>query len=174
MRTMPALRLGRAIMASASVTSLFAVQACDPGEDPGVWSRGPTFLIVGEARTQPASPEDGSTVFIQARGGSFVSIATYGCKHRYASISEDATSSCAELPGSQPLYVIVKAIDHDCVVEARLYAECDPSQDAAASFGVCGPHDEFIESAILAVRPRVTARDGAPGDVGVEVDRADR
>ena len=157
-------------MASALVASLSAVEACDPGEDPGVWDNGPTFLILGPARSQPPSPQDGTSVFIQARGGSFVSVATTGCQHRYAELAADATTSCAELPGSEPLYFLVKPIDRDCLVEARLYADCDPSADGAASFGVCGPHDQFIASAVLTVRPRV-ARDGGTADVGTEADR---
>src|SRR5258705_9626970 len=106
MRTMasPALRLGRAIMASASMASLTAIAACDPGEDPGVWNNGPTFLILGQARNQPPSPQDGTSVFIQARGGSFVGVATFGCAHRYAELLAEATNSCAELPGAEPLY----------------------------------------------------------------------
>jgi hypothetical protein len=173
MRTMasPALRLGRAIVASASVAALSLIEACDPGEDPGVWNNGPTFLILGQAERQPPSPQDGSSVFIQARGGSFVSVATYGCQHRYAELAADATNSCAELPGAEPLYFFVKPTDHDCVVEARLFADCDPSMDAAASFGVCGPHDAFIASAILTVRPRVATRDGGPADAGLGADR---
>jgi hypothetical protein len=158
-------------MASASVALISAVGACDPGEDPGVWTSGPTFLVLGQAKNQPPSAQDGTSIFVQARGGSFVSITTYGCQHRYAALTQDANSSCAELPGSEPLYFLVKPSDRDCVVEARLYGDCDPSADAAASYGVCGPHDAFVASAVLAVRPRVASRDGGPVDARREADR---
>jgi hypothetical protein len=137
------------------------VAGCDPGEDPGVWDNGPTFLIVGRAVQQPSSPADGTAVFVQARGGSFVSIVTYGGVHRYTTLGHDAKASCAELPGSEPLYFFVKPDAKECIVEARLYADCD-ALDSGVGFGICGSHDSFIASSVLTVLSRDPAiLDGA-------------
>ncbi len=170
MRTMPS----RAVLVSASCALLCATTGCDPREDPGVWAEGPPFLILGSAAEQPPSVDDGTSVYVQARGGSFVSIVTYGCKHRYTSLGLDATASCAELPGSEPLYLFVKAIDRDCQVESRLYADCDLLGDAGLGEGACGSHGAFIASAVLSVASR-SGKDGAPVDAlsSIDMSRAD-
>ncbi len=108
---------------------------------------------------QPGSPADGTAIYVQARGGSFVSIVTYGGKHRYTTLGQDAKASCAELPGSEPLYLFVKPDEAECTVEARLYADCDTLGDGGIGLGICGSHDAFIASAVMTVASRVAAAD---------------
>lgn len=117
-------------------------------------------MILAPAAVQPASPDDGTAIFVQGRGGSFASIVTYGGKHRYTSLARDAVSSCADLPGDEPLYLIVKPDGAECVVEARLYGDCDSLPDGGAALGICGVHDAFVTSAVLTVPNRRVARDG--------------
>jgi hypothetical protein len=156
---------GRAIVPFLGVALLAIAQGCDPAEDPGVWEEGPPFLIVGQAVEQPASPADWTAIYVQARGGSFVSIVTNGGKHRYTAIGQDAKASCAELPGSEPLYLLIKPDDDECIVETRLYADCD-NLDGDLGFGVCGSHASFIASSLLTVSSRL------PRDGGRAVDAA--
>jgi hypothetical protein len=127
--------------------------ACDPSEDSAVALEGPPFLIVAPSADQPTSPEEGTTIYVQARGGTFVGITTYGGTHRYSALISDATESCAELPGSEPLYLLVKPDDEECVVEARLYADCDPNEGGTA-LQMCNDHSSFVESVILPVVDR--------------------
>jgi hypothetical protein len=162
--------LGRAFMASLGAASFAIAQGCDPAEDPGVWDPGPTFLIVAPAVEQPAAPEDGTAIYIQARGGSFVSIVTTGGKHRYTELGQDAKSSCAQLPGSEPLYLIVKPDNEECVVETRLYADCDTLGDGAIGLGICGSHTAFIASDLMTVLSRAKKSDaGGAADVNHDV-----
>ena len=136
-------------MASLGAFAL-CLAGCDPSEDPGVWDNGPTFLIVGRAAVQPKLPADGTAIYVQARGGSFVSIVTYGGVHRYTPLGHDAKASCAELPGSEPLYLFVKPEAKECIVEAHLYGDCD-ALDGGVGLGVCGSHESFIASSVLTV-----------------------
>jgi hypothetical protein len=152
--------LGRALVASFGVVVLATALACDPAEDPGVWDKGPTFLIMGPSVAQPSSPAEGTSIYVQARGGSFVSIVTYGGKHRYTSLGQDAKASCAELPGSEPLYLFVRPDDEECVVETRLYADCDTLGDGGIGLGICGSHDAFIASALMTVTSRLRSDAG--------------
>jgi hypothetical protein len=168
---LPVDRCGRVLVASLALVTL-AAMGCDAGEDPGVWKTGPTFLIVGAAASQPASPQDGTAIFVQARGGSFVSIVTYGGKHRYTTLGYDAKASCAELPGTEPLYLFVKPDDRECLVEVRLYSDCDSLGDGGLALGVCGSHDSFIASEVLTVLSRAGAADAAR-EANVGADAAD-
>jgi hypothetical protein len=129
------------------------VAGCDPGEDPQVALLGPSFLIVAPAADQPTSPEEGTTIYVQARGGTFVGITTYEGRHRYSALVGDAVESCAELPGSEPLYLLVKPDDEECIVEARLYADCDPGEGGSA-LQMCNNHSSFVASAIVPIGNR--------------------
>jgi hypothetical protein len=129
------------------------IAGCDPKEDAEVDLAGPAFLIVAPAAEQPNSPEEGTTIYVQARGGTFVGIATYGGKHRYSALAGDAVESCAELPGSEPLYLLVKPDDEECIVEARLYADCDPNEGGSA-LEMCNNHSSFVESVVIPVTDR--------------------
>jgi len=153
---------------------------CDASEDPDVTLAGPPFLIVAPAAIQPTSPEEGTTIYVQARGGSFVGITTYHGKHRYSALAGDAVESCAELPGSAPLYMLVKPDDEECLVEARLYADCDPSEGGSAmALQTCNNHGSFVESAVIPVRAHVFnqagyAQSDASSSVKVDAGASDR
>jgi hypothetical protein len=128
-------------------------------------------LIVAPAAIQPTSPEEGTTIYVQARGGSFIGITTYQGRHRYSALAGDAFESCAELPGSSPLYLVVKPDDEECVVEARLYADCDPSEGGAAmALQICNRHGSFVQSVVLPVQSRLLNRTSqAPSDASIVV-----
>lgn len=145
-------RTTRAAAAWAVVVAT-ATAGCDAGEDPDVSVAGPPFLIVAPAAIQPTSPEEGTTIYVQARGGTFVGITTYGGKHRYLQLVGDTVESCAELPGSEPLYLIVKPDDVECIVEARLYADCD--SEGGTALQMCNNHTSFVESAIIPIAGRL-------------------
>jgi hypothetical protein len=105
-----------------------------------------------------------------------VSVVTYGGKHRYTTLGYDAKASCAELPGTEPLYLFVKPDERECLVEVRLYSDCDSLGDGGLALGVCGSHDSFIASQILTVLSRGGAPDAAreadtPRDASTEADR---
>jgi hypothetical protein len=157
MRTMAVRRsrTTRAFAAWAAVGAA-AVAGCDANEDPDVSVTGPSFLIVAPAAIQPTSPEEGTTIYVQARGGTFVGITTYGGKHRYLQLAGDAIESCAELPGSEPLYLLVKPDDVECIVEARLYADCDP--EGGTALQMCNDHSSFVESAVVPIAARLFNR----------------
>jgi hypothetical protein len=160
-------------MALVGAASLAIAQGCDPAEDPGVWDPGPPFLIVAPAVDQPVSPADGTAIYVQARGGSFVSIETKNGKHRYTSLGQEAKASCAELPGSEPLYLIVIPDGDECIVETRLYGDCDVLDDSGIGLGICGSHQAFIASSLLTVLARGPKRDGGGVvDAGRDVDAA--
>jgi hypothetical protein len=130
---------------------------CDPGEDAQVSVEGPPFLIVAPAAVQPTSPEEGTTIYIQARGGTFVGIRTYSGKHQYSQLVGFAVESCAELPGSEPLYLLVKPDSEECVVEVRLYADCDPNEGGSA-LQMCNNHSSFVESVVVPITSRTFNR----------------
>src|SRR4051812_37573488 len=88
-------RLTRAL-ACASVAVALTAAGCDPKEDPAVAFVGPPFLILAKAEVQPSSPEEGTTMYVQARGGTYVGLTTYGGTHSYAGQSTDVAESCAE------------------------------------------------------------------------------
>jgi hypothetical protein len=138
-----------------------SLAGCDASEDPEVSLAGPPFLIVAPAAVQPTSPEDGTTIYVQARGGTFVGITTYQGKHRYSALAGDVIESCAELPGSAPLYLLVKPDDEECLVEARLYADCDPNEGGAAmALQTCNKHGSFVESVVIPVQARLFIQPG--------------
>jgi hypothetical protein len=145
--------------------------ACDPAQDaPTSTDDGPTFLTVVAAAVQPSSPDEGIAVVVQARGGTQVRVITYGGKHRYAALGGAVESSCAELPGREPLYLLVKPDDRTCVLEARLYADCDPD-DGGSARQMCIANSEFVTSVVVPISAALinrepvdiwSARDAAP------------
>jgi hypothetical protein len=153
---------------------VLGVAGCDPKEDAEVGSPGPSFLIVAPAAEQPDSPEEGTNVYVQARGGTFVGITTYGGRHRYSALAGDAVESCAELPGSEPLYLLVKPDDEECIVEARLYADCDPSEGGSAA-EMCNNHSSYIESVVVPIVNRRFNQAGLKtlSDASILVQRTD-
>jgi len=135
-----------------ALTALLATPACDPAQDaPASEQDGPTFLTVIRAAVQPTSPDEGVAMVVQARGGYVVGINTYGGQHRYAAVGTPTTSSCAELPGSEPLYVLVKPDDRACVLEARLYADCDPDDGGSAQQMCTSNNGGFLTSVVVPV-----------------------
>ena len=81
-------------------------------------------------------------------------ITTYGGKHRYSTLVGDAVESCAELPASEPLYLVVKPDSEECIVETRLYADCDPSEGGSA-LQMCNNHSSFVQSVIVPISSRL-------------------
>jgi hypothetical protein len=163
----------RHLLAFVALVALVSSEACDPSEDPSVGQSGPAFLIVGQAAVQPLPPEQGTAFYIQARGGSFVSIVTYGGKHKHADLGRETNVSCSELPGNgEPLYFLVRPEQRECVVEARLYADCDVPPDGGAVLGICGPHDAFVASAVVTVPARGGDPDGGTADANRVADVA--
>jgi hypothetical protein len=151
------------------------VSACDPTQDaPSSTQDGPTFLTVLPAAEQPISPEEGVAVVVQARGGTQVGITTIGGQHRYSGEDIATSSSCAELPGTQPLYLLVKPDDRACVLEVRLYADCDPDDGGSAKAMCMSGNGGFLASAFLPIAAPVFNRDGsAPpqADAGHDASR---
>jgi hypothetical protein len=80
-----------------------------------------------------------------------VGIITHNGKHTYGEFSTNNVSSCARLPGSDPLYLIVKPDDQSCEVEARLYYLCDEADQVITTLVDCEAIGTFIESTTLPV-----------------------
>jgi hypothetical protein len=168
---LPELRRARLVVTSLALALSFSGAACDPAEDPAVWKEGPAFLTVAPSADQPSTDERGTSIFVQARGGSFVSIVTYGGKHRYTTLPNEMTVSCAVLPGPEPMYLFVKPDGRECTLEARLYTACDPGMDSSVSLGICGGQDTYVASAALTIaRPNL---DGSPSLLGDAVTEPD-
>jgi hypothetical protein len=134
------------------IALISAFCGCDPAQDAPVSSAGPAFLIVAPAAVQPSSPSEGTTMYIQARGGTFVGLTSYGGKLRFAGLPEETTETCVELSGSEPLYVVIKPDQVESTIEVRLYADCDVGQPGGTAFEMCQNHDWFVKSAIVPVQ----------------------
>ena len=147
------------------IALISAFCGCDPAQDAPASSAGPAFLIVAPAAVQPSSPSEGTTMYIQARGGTYVGLTSYGGKLRFAGLPEETTETCVELSGSEPLYVVIKPDRVESTIEVRLYADCDVDQPGGTAFEMCQNHDWFVKSAIVPVqrpgRRRCRARCGA-------------
>jgi hypothetical protein len=147
-------------LARWALLALCAVFAgCDPTQDPPVWDDGPPFLIVAPAEQQPESPDLGTNMYVQARGGTHVTIQTHQGTHRYGTLTRDAVKSCADVSGSRPFFFLARPDAAEAVVEARLYNLCssldtcvpiDPI-DPEAAFDVCS-QGAFVSSAATPIR----------------------
>lgn len=141
-----------------------AVCAACSSEDPPVWEDGPSFLIVGKAAKQGAP---GNTrLYVQARGGDYVGIVTHGGVHALSALPTPASTSCAALHGSEPLYLDVHADDPNCVVEVRLYSICDGASMAGevVPLQICETEGTFVTTRTVPVRGAVMPRDGGADD----------
>lgn len=93
--------------------------------DPG------SFLVVGFARTQPATEDQGVSVVIQEGGGAFLRLRTFGGTHQSAtSPSEGVETSCMAVPvgadtkpkrATDPLFLTVTP--KDAKGECRFFVE---------------------------------------------------
>jgi hypothetical protein len=112
--------------ALAALAGLLCLSACDPSEIAPVGSNGPPFLILGEEPRPAESPEAGTALYLQGRGGNYVGIVTHGCTHSFADYT-DVTESCGLMPyyGGAALYFTADPEDDACYVEAQLYYICD-------------------------------------------------
>ncbi|HKQ69468.1 MAG TPA: hypothetical protein VJT73_09020 [Polyangiaceae bacterium] len=161
-------RLTRTFVFAVGVFGGLLACGCDPKEDPAAEFEGPPFLIVAPAAEQAVSPNEGTTIYVQARGGSYVGITTHGGSHRYQALEGDSRESCAELPGSAPLYVIVKPDDVESLVEVRLYADCDEHEGGSA-LQMCNNHESFVQSVVVAVkRPLLNPPAASGKDAGAD------
>jgi hypothetical protein len=129
-------------------------------------------LTVAPAARQPASPEEGTILWTQARGGNAVSFVTRGGTHRYAGLPDQLLASCVGLPDApgKPLYLTVVPDALEATVEARLYELCDTTLpvDPRSAFDLCAADGSLVTSATLIVRrstamPQATI--GAEGGV---------
>ena len=138
------LSLARALASVALLALAGATAGCDPSQDPPVWDDGPPFLIMAPAVTQPESPDQGTIVFVQARGGNHVAIQTLEGTHRYGTLNGYVHRSCAEISASRPLYLMVRPDSAETIIEARLYNMCDSIDNVCATVDSSDPEAAFM------------------------------
>jgi hypothetical protein len=159
------MRPSRAFGVCAVHWALLTGAACDPNEDAPVGQNGPPFLIVAPAAEQPTPPDQGTTIYVQARGGDYIGLFTSEGKHRYNSLGNDYITSCARLPGSEPLYLLVKPNDQETMVEARLFYVCGDVAFAVSTLADCQAAGTLILETTLEVGRIHNARTDAGGDL---------
>jgi hypothetical protein len=109
-----------------AVSGAFAIAAigagCDPREDAPVTQDGTPFLIVAPS-DRPA--DVGTALYIQARGGNWVTISTDACSHTVTKFS-GVNRSCSQVPyfGAAPLEFTADPEDVPCTLTVGLYSLC--------------------------------------------------
>jgi hypothetical protein len=160
--------------AGALACGLFAA-ACDPKEAPPASENGPPFLVVGLASAQPATPDAGTAVYVQSRGGNYVGFVTHGCTLAFGPY-EGVTESCGLTAyyGNAPLYLFADPEDEPCKLEVRLYSICD-CIDAAipydyskgdSVFEWCDSTGTPVTTQVLALGPPAVDASDAASDAG--------
>jgi hypothetical protein len=84
------------------------------------------------------------------------------------SLPNETVSSCAALPGVDPLYFAVKPADPACIVEVRLYHLCDEASVSGdvVPLEICDTEGTFITSSTMTIQ-------SAPMDAGAVDARLD-
>ena len=133
-----------------------------------------SFLIVGFARTQPATEDKGVTVVVQEGGGAFLRLRTSGGTHQFTtSTNEGVETSCMTVPtepstepkrASDPIFLTVTP--RDPKAECTLYVDLLSSGKDCTGALVASRMLAVSRERAISPEPAATGGGGAGGAGG--------